>query len=216
MDAADVRDNNVPTNDLGCALVQLRNSVLAQWAARVTAEVPVTAKLGRPILIDTLPILYDSIIGALDSGEPRFFVTFKTDLITVNEQRNAEIRGYGPQDVVHELQLFREILFSTAKASGLPLGRRECEAIGHLIEEAIRESVAEFSTSNNEVSEASVARWCHDLRNPLHVANATAQLIQLKAPDPNIASLAKRICKKLAEMDAMIQALDHDKFSRRS
>jgi signal transduction histidine kinase len=114
---------------------------------------------------------------------------------------------YAPHDLIHELQIFREVLFSIAKAKGITLSKRDAEVIGHSIEEAARESISGFSEADKERNVGFIASLSHDLRNPLHVANATAQLIQLKSSDPSIVNLAQRICKKLGEADAMIQTL---------
>ena len=114
---------------------------------------------------------------------------------------------YGPHDLIHEFQIFREVLFSVAKENNLPLSKRDSEVIGHSIEETARESISGYSAANKEVSEEFIASLSHDLRNPLHVASATAQLIERKTTDPVIANMAKRICRKLGETDAMIQTL---------
>jgi signal transduction histidine kinase len=114
---------------------------------------------------------------------------------------------YSPPDLLHELQIFREVLFSMTTSKGLALSKRDAEVIGHSIEEAARESISGFNEADREKSITFIAGLSHDLRNPLNVANASAQLIQLKASDPGIINLAQRVCKKIAEADAMIQTL---------
>lgn len=108
---------------------------------------------------------------------------------------------------MHELQLFREVIFSSIKARGVNLGRGECEIIGKSIEIATREAMSGFSLVNAKINETFIASLSHDLRNPLQVANATAQLMQLKWSDPELISMAKRVCNKLREVDEMIQTL---------
>lgn len=87
------------------------------------------------------------------------------------------------------------------------MSKRDAEVIGHSIEEAARESINGFSEADREKSVSFIAGLSHDLRNPLHVANASAQLIQLKSADPGVVDLARRVCKKIAEADSMIQTL---------
>lgn len=192
---------------LAAALADIRDDVMARWAARVSSEIPVAAGLDGPVLIDTLPILYDDIAEAVSPGAGRPFATSRSNLAQMHGRERARATNYGPGDLVHELQLFRDVIFSAIKARGVQLGRDECEIIGHSIEIATREAISGYSAVNAQVNETFIASLSHDLRNPLHVANATAQLIQLKTSDPALASMAKRVCNKLREVDEMIQTL---------
>ena len=198
---------SVSLSELACAFLNCRDVVLAQWISRVTAEIPSAAKLGSPILIDTLPILYENIAQALTARAPRSFATSGTTLATAHGRERANMTDYGPHELIHELQIFRDVLFSVARAKCLQLSTCDAEVIGQSIEEAMRESISGYIAVTKETSEAFIASLSHDLRNPLHVANASAQLIQLKSDDAGITGLAKRICKKIAETDAMIQTL---------
>ena len=207
MNTSDAGSRSVPMSELASTFLELRDVVLAQWSARVTAEIPSATALGEPILIDTFPTLFDNIAQSLATGAPRPFATTGTNLATVHGRERANMTDYGPHDLIHELQIFREVLFAVATARRLPLSKRDAEVIGHSIEEATRESISGYNAVNKETSEAFIASLSHDLRNPLHVANASAQLIQLKTSDPGILALAKRICLKIAETDAMIQTL---------
>jgi len=93
------------------------------------------------------------------------------------------------------------------RANGVHLSRHSAETIGHLIEAAARESISGFSEADRERNVDFIASLSHDLRNPLNVANASAQLIQLKTTDPSILNLARRITKKIAEANGMIETL---------
>lgn len=192
---------------LAAAFTEIRDDVLSRWAARVTREIKVAADLDRPVLIDTLPVLYDDIAESLSPGMNRPFATARTNLAQIHGQERAKATEYGPDDLVHELQLFRDVLFSAVKAHGVNLSRHECEIIGQSIEIATREAISGYSFVNAKINETFIATLSHDLRNPLHVANATAQLIRLKASDPSLTDMAKRVCDKLREVDEMIQTL---------
>jgi signal transduction histidine kinase len=137
----------------------------------------------------------------------RPFATDKSNLAQIHGQERAKATNYSPGDLVHELQLFREVIFSSIRARGVSLGKHECEIIGQSIEIATREAISGYSLVNAKINETFIASLSHDLRNPLHVANATAQLMQLKATDPSLISMAKRVCDKLREVDEMIQTL---------
>ena len=194
-------------SDLAQEFAGCRDAVLAKWAKRVTSEIPAANKLGSPILINMLPTLYDNIAESLSFGVPRHFATSGTNLANAHGRERADLTEYGPQDLVHEMQIFREVLFSVAKEGGIVLDKSDAEVIGHSIEEATRESILGYSIANKEVNETFIASLSHDLRNPLHVASVTAQMIRLKSSDPRIADMAERISRKIGETDAMIQSL---------
>lgn len=196
-----------PPEALAAAFTEIRDDVLSRWAARVTQEIRVAADLDRPVLIDALPVLYDDIAEALSPGMGRPFATAKTNLAQIHGQERAKVTNYGPDDLVHELQLFRDVIFSAVKAHGIHISEHECEIIGQSIEIATREAISGYSFVNAKINETFIATLSHDLRNPLHVANSTAQLIRLKISDPNLIDMAKRVCDKLREIDEMIQTL---------
>ncbi|QNA87751.1 HAMP domain-containing histidine kinase [Massilia sp. Dwa41.01b] len=207
MHSSDISGQIAPTNDVVPSFAACRDEVLDLWRKRVAAEVPAAAKLGSPILTDTLPILYENIVEALSVSDRRHTATAGTNLGNVHGRERANMTEYGPQDLIHELQLFREVLFSVAKTKGLRLSQANADVIGHAIEHATRESISGYSAVNKEVNEAFIMSLSHDLRNPLHVANASAQLISLKTSDPGILRLAGSIVQKIRETDEMIQTL---------
>jgi signal transduction histidine kinase len=197
----------LPRRDLSSLLCACREEVLDHWRQRVAVEVEAAAALDSPILIDTLPILYDNIAEALGAQGGRAIATSGTNLANVHGRERASMTAYGPQDLIHELQIFREVLFLVAKKRGVRLGKNDADIIGHSIEEATRESIAGFSAANKELSEAFITSLSHDLRNPLHVVNASAQLIQMSSSDPHAAELARRIVEKIREADGMIETV---------
>jgi signal transduction histidine kinase len=201
------RTSGATPETLAAAFTEMRGDVLSRWAARVTSEISVAVDLDRPALIDMLPILYDDIAEAISPGMARPFATFKSNLARMHGQERAKMTNYGPEDLVHEMQLFRDVLFSKINALGIDLGEHECEIIGRSIEIATREAISGYSSVNAKINEAFIVSLSHDLRNPLHIAGATAQLMQLKTSDPGLVSMAKRVCNKILEVDEMIQTL---------
>ena len=193
--------------ELASAFSACRDVVLEQWKLRVSAEIPTAAELGEPLLLNMVPTLYDNIVEALSADSSRPFATAGTNLAVSHGRERAKMTEYAPPDLLHELQIFREVLFSITKARGMELSKSDAEVIGHSIEATARESIAGFNEADREKSISFIASLSHDLRNPLNVANASAQLIQLKSSDPGIIDLAKRVCKKIAEADAMIQTM---------
>lgn len=192
---------------LAAVFTEMRDDVMSTWAARVICEISVASGLDSPILIDTLPILYDDIAEAVSPGVERPFATSKSNLARMHGQERARMTNYGPGEVVHELQLFRDVVFAALKARSVNLGGHECEIIGKSIDIATREAIVGYCLVFAKINETFIASLSHDLRNPLHVANVTAQLMQRKWSDPDLICMAKRICKKLRDVDEMIQTL---------
>lgn len=205
--ATDGRDDEHGTSELASNLTQLRDIVLEQWRLRVSAEIQRAAEVDEPLLLNMIPGLLDNIAQSLSVNSPRPFATTGTNLASTHGRERANMTNYAPHDLIHEFQIFREVLFSITTAKGLALSKRDAEIIGHSIEEAARQSISGFSEADREKSADFIAGLSHDLRNPLNVANASIQLIQLKTSDPGITHLTKRAIKKIAEVDAMIQPL---------
>jgi len=204
----DTQDSGDPSmTELASAFSAFRDLVIEQWKSRVSSEISTAVHLDEPLLLNMVPKLYDNIVQALSADSSRPFATTGTNLAVTHGRERANMTEYAPPDLLHELQIFREVLFSITKSKGLNLSKRDAEVIGHSIEEAARESINGFSEADREKSISFIAGLSHDLRNPLNVANASAQLIQLKSSDPGIVDLAKRVCRKIAEADTMIQTL---------
>jgi signal transduction histidine kinase len=195
------------TDALGAVFVEMRHDMLVELASRANAALTAAPQLGKPILIDTLPALYDDIAEAVCPGLPRPFKTPNSNVATAHGRERAKMTRYSLRDLVHEIQLFRQALFSAMRTRGVRVGQHEGEIIGRAIEAATLESISSYSLASAQINETFVASLSHDLRNPLHVANAAAQLLQLKTSDPDLAGLARRVCEKIHEADAMIQTL---------
>ena len=207
MTTRDPEDQPVRTVELVSAFSAFREPVLDRWRARVTTEIPAATALNEPVLVNMVPKLYDNIVDVLSKDAPVPFAFIGTNMASAHGRERANMTDYSPHDVVHELQIFREVLFSITRAKGLNLDKHCAEVIGRSIEEAARESVSGFSEAERQKTSDFIATLSHDLRNPLHVASASAQLIQLKTADPSILNLARRVCKKIAEADGMIETL---------
>jgi len=192
---------------LAIILKEVRDEVMNSWATLAGNEISLAADLDSPVLFDTLPILYDDIAEAISPGVERPFATSKSTLGRMHGQDRARMTNYAPADVIHELQLLKSVIFNTVRIHGVNIARKESEIIEESIDIAIREAIIGYSLVNEKINETFIASLSHDLRNPLHVANAFAQLIQMKWSDPELVILAKRICKKLREVDEMIQTL---------
>jgi signal transduction histidine kinase len=201
------RRSSATPKTLAIVFKEIRDEVMQNWATRVVSEISLAAGISSPVLFNTLPILYDDISEALSLVSRRPFATSKSNLAGMHGQERSRMTNYGPAEVLYELQLFRDVIFASVKARGLNLRERECEIIRNSIDIAMREAITGYSMVNAKINETFIASLSHDLRNPLHVANTIAQLIQIKSSEAELIGFAKRICIKLREADEMIQTL---------
>lgn len=189
------------------AVAALRDTVLAQWSTRVRTEIGAAGQLAPSILMNTVPILYNNLVEALSTGAPRAFATSGTTLSTAHGRERASNTDYCAHEVVHELQLLRETVLAVCAERGLLLSRADVDVIVRSLDLATRDAVAGYNAVVENVHASFAARLSHDLRNPLNVASATAQLVGLKTGDPNIAGLARRVVRKIEDADAVVTAL---------
>lgn len=206
MDASDV-SNVRELCPLSVAFSGLRDLVLSTWLVRVRKEIPTAACLDDPTLTNNLPMLYDNIAEALTVGYPRAYATPGTNLAYAHGRDRANLSGYSPGDVVHELHLFDEVIIEVAGAAGLHLGLTERATIDKSIDNAVRESVSAFTSTTLEIGQMFFASLCHDIRNPLNVVSSYAQLIRRKTANSDIVLLTERMNARLTEVDAMLQTL---------
>ena len=207
MDICDDGSTSVNATEASIALSSLREHVFQQWTSRVTAAVPEAAELGEKVVTSALQRFFDEIIDTLRKTPDLPNETSQASVISLHARDRANSTAYGPRELLHELQLFRQSLFETADASGLRLAQQDRATIARTVDAGALEAMDAFALAHREISETFIACLAHDLRNPLNVANASAQLIQAKSIDDNVLRLARRVCAKLINVDEMIGTL---------
>lgn len=207
MNAGDLHCGDQST-DPTIVFASCRKHVVQEWASRVRATIAVAAQLPDPVLIDTVPEIYEHIAAVLKAEETSSFDLENFRCCAVHGRERATATLFNPDDVVQELQILRSVIFSALGASGAALSQRQHEIIGQAIEVATREAVLGFLSIDREIQEQIISSFSHDVRNPLNVASALAQLIARRPGDPNIGTLAARIVQQINAADAMIAALN--------
>lgn len=192
---------------ISTSFAALRSIIMEAWIAEVVRVIPAAANLGTPILTNTLPIFYDDIAEALSATHSRATATEGNNLGMAHGRERANSSEYTFSDVVHELQIFRKIVFHITRHKNLQLNFIHREIINQSIDDAILESLKAFSKTHHELEQMVFANLSHDLRNPLHVASIAAQLIQSKSHDIEVSALAKRVLTKIGEADTMLQSI---------
>lgn len=194
-------------NEVSVSLLAMRESVFEWWICSVNSAIPESQELKDDLLTTELQNFFYEIIDAVNEGPLSPVHTPKESAISLHARQRAKCTAYGPRDLLQELQLFRHALFEVAHANNLHLDARDRAIIARTMDRGALDAMEVFAVAHKEIGETFIACLAHDLRNPLNVANASAQLIQAKSADENVLRLARRVCAKLANIDEMIATL---------
>lgn len=188
-------------------MLELRDAMFAEWEKRVRASMKESAKLSRPVLMDTLPIFYDNIAEAVTPGYARVIATDGTSIASAHGNERARLSDYDTDTLISEYQIFRRTIYDVLYQHGTVPTNVESLIINASIEAGIREAVGAFSLAQFTLQQHFVAALAHDLRNPLSTANMALELI-LKSSDPAyMKTIAVKAVDNLNRMDQMIQQL---------
>jgi signal transduction histidine kinase len=193
-------------------LLTLRDEVIAEWSSQVRSKVRGAEQMAHPILINTLPAFFDNIAESLTPDYPRSQATSNSTIALDHGSERARMTKYGPREVIHEYQLFRDAIVVVATRNGLLLSLEEWGVVNASVDAAIREAITNFNAVHAEFRGRMAATLSHDMRTPLTVILNSAQLAQL-SPDPQtIARVIPKIIensRRLGEMiEAQLDALD--------
>jgi signal transduction histidine kinase len=209
-------DQNIGTDKLSPTarrMIELRNQVLLEWGKRVRQTVKEAEKLPQPILINTIPSLYDNLAEAITPGYPRATAEEGNTVASEHGGERARLTNYNAHSVISEYQILRWTIFDVLKLNDVELNDDEYRVINASIDGSIRESINAFELAQAALRERFIAALTHDLRNPLSNAHIAAQLIERSSDFAKAREFAGRIIDNLNRMDGMIQdLLDSVKF----
>jgi len=188
-------------------IYSIRDAVFARWRHCVNIAIPETKDLEEKTFSLALRRLFEELILALRNNTPYLVSDPRTSPSALHGRQRASLNEYGHKELLHELQLFRQTLFEVADAHSIPLAQQHRSILARSIDNATRDAVNSFAVAQKEVGETFITSLSHDLRNPLHIASASIQLIQHKSHDQDILKLAQRIRRKLADIDDMVETL---------
>jgi hypothetical protein len=92
-------------------MLSLRDAVLRVWEDQLRDTVPRTGKLSHPVLIDTMPVLYERLCAILT---PAYFGRDGIDVSAIGAEHGVErasLTDYDAETVLAEFQVFRSVLF---------------------------------------------------------------------------------------------------------
>lgn len=194
-------------SDLTRAVLALRVQVIDAWKATVKAELDKAYELGPPILENTLPSFHDSLALLLT---PEFHQRSAVDIAVVSVEHGGErarLTRYDATTLIHELQIFRRVLFQALHSEHIGLTPAESSAIHAAIDSAIRDSATAFASVQAALREQFAAALVHDLRTPLSNAHLAAELIERASSLPQAQGLAKRILHNTSRIETMAREL---------
>lgn len=185
------------------AMMACRERVVTTWMDTMRAAVPRAGPLHTSILGNTLPAILDTLALLLTETEKDHAVS---DLLALASEHGGERARLTPYDIttlIHELQLFKQVLFAELAQAGAVLTPDQCSLIGNAIDNMTRDSANAFSAVQAALREQFVAALTHDLRTPLSNAQFAAGLIERKAPNDEIRQLAQTIQRSAQRIDGM-------------
>ena len=200
----------IPTDDFSASsyrMLALRETVLHAWERHVRGSLASARKISHPVLIDTMPVLYERLCSVLS---PAYFARDGIDVASIGAEHGVEratLSDYDAEGILAEFQMFRSVLFDVLDAHDLPLTAPERRTLHLTIDSAVRESVRSFVAATNSLRERFAGALAHDLRQPASNMVLGAGLILRLNPSPQIAQWAERIVKNGERMSTMLNEL---------
>jgi len=188
-------------------MLSLRDTVLQSWENHARASLASARKLSQPVLIDTMPVLYERLCSALT---PAYFVRDGLDVASIGAEHGVEranLSDYDAEAILGEFQMFRSVLFDVLDAHDVVLTAPERRTLHLTIDTAVRESVRAFVAATNSLRERFAGALAHDLRQPASNMVLGAGLILRLNPSAEIAQWAGRIVKNGERMGKMLEEL---------
>lgn len=189
------------------AMVALRGQIVQAWMVEVRAAVPQAKELALPIAENTLPAYFDTLAALLTPGHSARLVTDLGALASEHGGERARMTSYDATAVIHELQIFRDVLFRELERKGVTLDEGQRATLFAHIDATIRESANAFTVVQAALREQFVAAMAHDLRTPLSTAQMAAEMINHTSQDPKARRFAEKIVASTQRIDGMTREL---------
>lgn len=185
-------------------VLALREAVFAEWECRVRLKLSGAATVAHPILLDTLPMFYGNLVEALSPAIGREHAASNTTAAAGHGAERARTTEYKTSEVVKEYQLLRDCLREVCESQGVEFTAEELRIITLSFDQAICEAVAEFAAIQSAFRERIAASLTHDMRTPLSVIMAAAQLLA-KSTDAGTGKIADKIVQQVRRLGSMFQ-----------
>jgi signal transduction histidine kinase len=189
------------------AMVALRAQVIQAAMDEVRDKVPQAKELPVPILENTLPAYYDTLAALLTPGYAARAVTDLGALASEHGGARARMTPYDATALIHELQIFRDVVFRELARHGVPLDEGQRAVLFAHIDATIRECANAFAVVQAALREQFIATMAHDLRTPLSTAMMAAEMINHTTNDAKARRFAEKIVASTQRIDGMTREL---------
>jgi signal transduction histidine kinase len=206
--ASDQNPGSAQLSPTSQKILALRETVLKEWQTRVRAAIGQARSLSEPLLVDTLPALFDNIAEALTPDYPRTSAGVPaTTVASEHGGERARMTNYDVAAVISEYQLLRSTLMDVLRQHDVPLTKEDLHTIGSSFDATVKEAVTAFALVQSAFRERFVNALMHDLRNPLGAISIAAELISHSNDLPTIHAHSSRINASVERMERMIHDL---------
>ncbi|QOY95619.1 HAMP domain-containing histidine kinase [Massilia sp. UMI-21] len=189
------------------AMVGLRGLVVDAWMDEVRRTVPQARELPLAILENTLPAYFDTLAALLTPGYSARAVTDLGAVASEHGGERARLTMYDATALIHELQIFGEVLFRELARHGVTLDEGQRATLFAHLDATIRESANSFTVVQAALREQFVASMAHDLRTPLSTAQMAAEMILHLSADDKLRRFAEKIVASTRRIDGMAREL---------
>ena len=197
------------------AMVALRIQIVEAWMKEVRGHVPQARELPLPILENTLPAYFDTLAALLTPGHSARIITDLGAVASEHGGERARMTMYDATALIHELQIFRDVLFRELGRQGVALDEGQRTTLVAHLDATVREAANAFTVVQAALREQFVASMAHDLRTPLSTAQLAAEMIGHTSEDANVLRFAQKIVASTQRIDGMTrQLLDRIAFSK--
>jgi len=190
----------------GERLLAAKERVLSLWEQRLRQEVPAAGGEPRAILVDTLPAVLDQLAEAFAPDNPRMTATHGTSVAGEHGGERVRLTHFDMKDLIAEYKILRNVLFDVLEEQQ-PLTAAERGTLNASIDASIMEACSGYAVVQMTFRDQFFALVAHDLRNPLGVAHAIANLILRKPSAEEVPTWASRIADNVKRADRMVQDL---------
>lgn len=189
-------------------LLSIRKEVMLHWEREARARVDGARHLHGPVLTQELSMLFDDIAMALASNEPmpNRIRAGANEFPASHGVARARRGAFGPEQLIHEYQIFRESIAAVAE-DRVDIDSRQWEQIDQAVFEAARQSLRAFANVQEQARGKVAAALSHDMRTPLAVISNGAQLISITQSLESAQKSAAQIGANAARLNAMIGEL---------
>jgi signal transduction histidine kinase len=188
-------------------MLELRDEVLRVWADQVRAQVARAEGISQPVLVDTIPLLYERMAALLTPASFARDGLDVTGMAAEHGEERARLTDFQTETLLAEFHIFRSVLFDMLDAHDVSLTGPERRALHLTIDTAVRASVHAFVAAGERLRERFAGALAHDLRQPVTNVLLAADLILQLDPSPKVADWARRIARNGERMATMLGEL---------